>query len=141
MTIFTIKHIEEIDRVAADFLQHYPNQRILALRGEMGIGKTTFIKALCHVLGVKDTVNSPSFAIVNEYKTANQQTIYHFDFYRLKNIEEAFDLGYEDYMYSGAYCMMEWPDKIEALLPPNRLELQLSELPDGARIIQVEEKQ
>ena len=134
---FTIQHIDEISQTATDFLNEYPNDRILAFRGDMGVGKTTFIKALCEVLGVTDVVNSPSFAIVNEYETTTKNKIYHFDFYRLKTIDEAYDMGCEDYLYSDNYCFMEWPDKIESLLPDNRLDLWFTELNDGTRQITV----
>lgn len=137
MNQFIIKTLSDINRVASEFLSHYPNARIFAFRGGMGIGKTTFIKALCENLGVSDTVNSPSFAIINEYKTSKDDTVFHFDFYRLKNINEAYDMGYEDYFYSGAYCFIEWPDKIEELLPENMLELIFTEGENHQRIISV----
>jgi tRNA threonylcarbamoyladenosine biosynthesis protein TsaE len=137
MNRFIIKDIESIDQVANEFLELYPDARIMAFRGAMGVGKTTFIKAICKALGVIDTVNSPSFAIVNEYATADNNNIFHFDFYRLKKVEEAYDLGYEEYLYSGAYCFIEWPDKIEELLPENRLELIFEEKDDGQRTIKV----
>lgn len=135
--IFSIPDINSIKNVATEFLNEYPSHKILAFRGEMGVGKTTFIKALCDALGVSDTVNSPSFAIINEYESAAGDKIYHFDFYRLKTIEEAYDMGYEDYLYSGNYCFMEWPDKIESLLPDERLDLFFTELEDGSRQIVV----
>ncbi|MBN2742861.1 tRNA threonylcarbamoyladenosine biosynthesis protein TsaE [Breznakibacter xylanolyticus] len=134
---FIIPDVAHINMVAANFLAQYPTHRILAFRGDMGVGKTTFIKALCHELGVTDVVNSPSFAIVNEYETAHHNIIYHFDFYRLKNMDEAYDMGYEDYLYSGNYCFLEWPDKIESLLPDQRLDLYFEELPDNSRQITV----
>ena len=105
----------------------------------MGVGKTTFVKALCEVLQVNDTVNSPSFAIVNEYETAQAEKIYHFDFYRLKNVEEAYDMGYEDYFYSGNLCLIEWPEKIDSILPANRIDLIFEELPDGSRKLTVQQ--
>ncbi len=135
--IFSIPDIDSIKKVATEFLNEYPNHKILAFRGEMGVGKTTFIKALCDALGVNDTVNSPSFAIINEYETGSGDKIYHFDFYRLKTIDEAYDMGYEDYLYSDNYCFMEWPDKIEPLLPDDRLDLFFTELGNGTRQIVV----
>jgi tRNA threonylcarbamoyladenosine biosynthesis protein TsaE len=103
----------------------------------MGVGKTTFIKALCHELGSRDYVTSPTFALINEYKTARGNVIYHFDFYRIKKIEEAFDLGYEDYIYSGNYCFIEWPEMIESLLPEGIVEVRIKEDPNGTRQIEV----
>lgn len=117
--MFSIKvtSIKALDEAAAELIKHFPDQRVFAFYGKMGVGKTTFIKALCKKLGTSDDVTSPSFAIINEYINHSGQPIYHFDFYRIKDIEEAFDLGYEDYFYSGNYCLIEWPEKVEALLP------------------------
>ncbi|WP_439183913.1 tRNA (adenosine(37)-N6)-threonylcarbamoyltransferase complex ATPase subunit type 1 TsaE [Carboxylicivirga taeanensis] len=138
MDTFYIDSLENINAVATDFLSKYKSERVLAFYGPMGVGKTTFIKALCDELKVEDTVNSPSFAIVNEYHTLEDEVVYHFDFYRLKEEEEAYDMGYEDYLYSGCYSMIEWPEKIASLLPPGRLELRLEELADGRRKISVQ---
>lgn len=138
--MFAIAGLDDIERVAGEFLAAYPSHRVLAFWGPMGVGKTTFIKALCKSLQVGDTVNSPSFAIVNEYTTGSNDTVYHFDFYRIKRQEEAFDLGYEDYLYSGAYCFMEWPEKIEDLLPYERLDLVFELQDDGSRLVRVEER-
>jgi len=137
METFYIDSLGQINDVAQAFLEKFKDERVLAFYGSMGVGKTTFIKALCEVMKVEDTVNSPSFAIVNEYQTASEKVIYHFDFYRLKEMEEAYDMGYEDYVYSGHYCMIEWPEKIDALLPQGRLDLYLEELTDGRRKITV----
>ena len=98
--------------VAEKLIQQFPEQRVFAFYGKMGAGKTTFIQSICNALETDDNVTSPTFALINEYKTANQQSIFHFDFYRIKDIEEAFDLGYEDYLYSGDYCLIEWPEMI-----------------------------
>lgn len=138
MSYFEIKDLASIDDVAEQFMGKYCNERIFAFRGAMGIGKTTFIKSICKILGVKDSVNSPSFAIINEYSANDDTLIYHFDFYRLKTIEEAYDMGYEDYFYSGAYCFVEWPDKIEELMPQNRVDLFFDEFENHKRIIKVE---
>jgi tRNA threonylcarbamoyladenosine biosynthesis protein TsaE len=101
----------------------------------MGAGKTTLIKALCHELGSTDYVTSPTFALINEYSTSKGSVIYHFDFYRIKKIEEAFDLGYEDYIYSGNYCFIEWPEMIESLLPEGIVEVRIQEIEKGIRIV------
>ncbi len=138
MDTFYIDSLDKINAVAAEFLSKYKDERVLAFYGPMGVGKTTFVKALCEELNVEDTVNSPSFAIVNEYRTQADDTVYHFDFYRLKEEEEAYDMGYEDYLYSGNYNMIEWPEKIASLLPKGRLELTLEELEDGRRKISVQ---
>jgi tRNA threonylcarbamoyladenosine biosynthesis protein TsaE len=104
----------------------------------MGAGKTTFIKALCKALGVEDEVNSPTFAIVNEYRSeSTAELIYHFDFYRIKKVEEVYDLGYEDYFYSGALCFIEWPELIEELLPEDTKKISIEENNDGERIITI----
>ena len=100
----------------------------------MGAGKTTFIKAICRVIGVVDVVQSPTFSIINEYKTPGGESVYHFDFYRIKKTEEAFDIGYEDYIYSGSYCFIEWPELIAELLPPETIRVTLSAGPE--RIIE-----
>jgi tRNA threonylcarbamoyladenosine biosynthesis protein TsaE len=137
MDQFRINDLQSIDQVAVNFLKSCPDFRVVALRGAMGSGKTTFIKAVCKAMGVTDTVNSPSFAIVNEYATPADEKIFHFDFYRLKKSEEAYDMGYEEYLYSGHYCFIEWPEKIEELLPEHRLELQIEEINDGIRLLTI----
>ncbi len=137
MDTFYIDSLDNINAVAAEILFKYKNERVFTFQGPMGVGKTTFVKALCEELEVEDTVNSPSFAIVNEYHAPEDKIVYHFDFYRLKEEEEAYDMGYEDYLYSGHYNMIEWPEKIASLLPAGRLELQLEELDDGRRKLSV----
>lgn len=133
MKTFYIDSLDKIDQVAEEFLNAYKSERVMAFYGEMGVGKTTFIKALCKALNIEDTVNSPSFSIVNEYHTQEDNIVYHFDFYRLKEEEEAYDMGYEDYLYSGQHCMIEWPEKIASLLPKGRLDLHITEEADGRR--------
>jgi tRNA threonylcarbamoyladenosine biosynthesis protein TsaE len=108
---------ENLRDIAVEILATYPSSRIFAFYGSMGAGKTTLIKVLCHELGVVDIVQSPTFAIINEYLTPVGESIYHFDFYRIKKAEEAMDIGYEDYIYSGNYCFIEWPELIGELLP------------------------
>ncbi|MEI6433408.1 MAG: tRNA (adenosine(37)-N6)-threonylcarbamoyltransferase complex ATPase subunit type 1 TsaE [Bacteroidota bacterium] len=122
----TIKSESELPGAAIELLTAYPNVRIFALYGSMGAGKTTFIKAICQELGVADIVQSPTFSIINEYKTVDGKTIFHFDFYRIKKTEEAFDIGYEDYLFSGSYCFLEWPELIESLLPDETVRVRIS---------------
>ncbi len=134
---FVLPTIDHLDEIAGEFLEAFPEPGVFCFYGSMGAGKTTFIQALCERLNVVDVVNSPSFAIVNEYSTSNDDVVYHFDFYRLKEEEEAFDLGYEDYFYSGSYCFVEWPEKIESLLPQNRYDVTVTVLDDMSRSIEV----
>jgi len=124
--------ISKLQETAKMLLKTFPEDRIFAFYGAMGAGKTTFIKALCHELGSQDYVTSPTFALINEYTTAEEKIIYHFDFYRIKKLEEAFDLGYEDYIYSGNYCFIEWPELIESLLPDGIVEVRITEEPGGS---------
>lgn len=102
----------------------------------MGAGKTTFIKALCEELGVDDVITSPTFAIVNDYTAEDDQHIYHFDFYRIKKLEEVFDMGYEDYFYSGSLCFIEWPELIEEILPGDSIKVTITQLEDGSREVE-----
>lgn len=121
----TITTIKELDTTAKKLINQFPDQRVFALYGKMGAGKTTFIQAICRQLGTTDNVTSPTFALINEYKTQSGASIYHFDFYRIKDMEEVFDLGYEDYFFSENYCLIEWPEQIEPLLPQNYVEVKL----------------
>ncbi|MBQ1851721.1 MAG: tRNA (adenosine(37)-N6)-threonylcarbamoyltransferase complex ATPase subunit type 1 TsaE [Paludibacteraceae bacterium] len=130
--------LENIDKAASEFLKELGDRKIVAFYGSMGAGKTTFIKAICDVLGVTDTVNSPTFAIVNEYLAANSERVYHFDFYRIKKIEEAYDFGYEDYFYSGNLCLIEWPELIEELLPEDTVRVKIEEIEGGERELTVD---
>lgn len=130
--------LENIDKAASEFLKELGDRKIVAFYGSMGAGKTTFIKAICDVLGVTDTVNSPTFAIVNEYLAANGESVYHFDFYRIKKIEEAYDFGYEDYFYSGNLCLIEWPELIEELLPEDTVRVKIEEIEGGERELTVD---
>lgn len=132
---FTISSIGNLPKVSGDFLEVTKNNKHFAFYGTMGAGKTTFIKALCKQLGVVEVVTSPTFSIVNEYHTENDEVVYHFDFYRINAIEELFDLGYEDYLYSENYCFIEWPEKGEALLPDHFLKINIHEMPDGSRMV------
>jgi tRNA threonylcarbamoyladenosine biosynthesis protein TsaE len=128
-----ITDISNLQESARLLLNNFPDERVFAFYGSMGAGKTTFIKAICHELGSDDNVTSPSFALINEYTTDKSLLIYHFDFYRIKKVDEAFDLGYEDYIYSGNYCFIEWPEMIEQLLPEGIVEVRINELGNGAR--------
>lgn len=120
----TIQNESDLEQVAVQLAPFLKAHRVVALRAEMGTGKTTFTKVLCKFLGVKDPVTSPTFSIVNEYD-GDHQKIYHFDFYRLENIDEAYEMGYEDYFYSDAICIVEWPEKIEELLPDDVLNVTI----------------
>lgn len=132
----TINNIETIHETARQFLNEIGDNRVLAFYGKMGAGKTTFIKALCETLGVEDVITSPTFAIVNEYTDGNGNAVYHFDFYRIKKIEEVYDMGFEDYIYSGNLCLMEWPELIEELLPDDALRITIQEDDEGKRTIE-----
>jgi len=131
-----INSLDELDATAASILSFAPNNRVFLFYGDMGAGKTTLIKSLCKALGVTDNISSPTFAIVNEYKAANN-TIYHFDFYRLKTETEAMDMGFEEYLYSGNYCFIEWPEKVPELLPESYISINIQVVADGARYITV----
>lgn len=131
--------LQEIDRVAADFVKILAESpsKVVAFYAEMGAGKTTFIKALCAQLGVDAEVNSPTFAIVNDYPSP-KGSVFHFDYYRIKSLSEAYDIGSEDYFYSGCICLIEWPEKMEALLPEDAIVVRISVLDDGRREMLVE---
>lgn len=129
----TIKSLDTIHQTAEEFVREMGDNTVFAFHGKMGAGKTTFIKAICEKLGVEDTINSPTFAIVNEYRSNSGELVYHFDFYRITKQEEAFDLGYEDYFYSGSLCFIEWPEKIEDLLPHDVVHVTITEQENGTR--------
>jgi len=133
-----ISELSAIQETAKKLLEFFPEERVFAFYGNMGAGKTTFIKAICLELNSEDYVTSPTFALINEYSTTDGSVIYHFDFYRIKKLEEAYDLGYEDYIYSGNYCFIEWPEKIESLLPEGIVEVRIRETPEGKRIIEAQ---
>jgi tRNA threonylcarbamoyladenosine biosynthesis protein TsaE len=128
-----IQDLDHIHEAAREFIAQIGDRRVFAFYGKMGAGKTTFVKAVCEELGVEDVITSPTFAIVNEYKGAD--TIYHFDFYRIKKLEEVYDMGYEDYFYSGNLCFIEWPELIEELLPDDAVCVNIVEQSDGSRIV------
>lgn len=140
MNPITITSLDGLENAAHEFLQMIGDHRLVAFHAPMGAGKTTFITAICKVLGVKeDAVSSPTFAIVNEYRTATGESLYHFDFYRIERLEEALDIGLYDYLDSGALCLMEWPENIEPLLPEETLRVSLSVQPDGSRLLEFED--
>ncbi len=126
MSQIIINSLSELPSAAKKLLQAYPDKKIVAFYGEMGVGKTTFIKVICESLGVTDMISSPTFSIVNEYVSSKGVKVFHFDFYRIKSVNEAYDLGYEDYFYSNAYCFIEWPEKILELLPAGYLKVDIS---------------
>ena len=134
MNSIKIENIENIREAARKFVEQIGNHTVFAFYGKMGAGKTTFIKAVCEELGVSDVITSPTFAIVNEY-TAPNGAIYHFDFYRIKKLEEVYDMGYEDYFYSGALCFIEWPELVEELLPDDAVRVTIEETADGSRVV------
>ncbi len=131
-----ISSLDAINEAAKQFVAAMGNNRVFAFYGKMGAGKTTFIKALCTELGVDDVITSPTFAIVNEYTAGDGSPIYHFDFYRIKKLDEVYDMGYEDYFYNGGLCLIEWPELIESLLPEDAVEVHIAEQPDGTRTIE-----
>ena len=130
-----IDSLNELDQVARQLINSFSGQRIFAFYGKLGAGKTTLIQAICRVLGSEDYVTSPTFALVNEYKYAGMKPVYHFDFYRIKDLEEVFDIGYEEYFFSGNYCLIEWPEKVEPLLPPDRVDVKIDPDDSGVRYI------
>ena len=139
-----IENLDNIRAAAREFIENMGDARVFAFYGKMGAGKTTFVKAICEELGVEDVITSPTFAIINEYSidnhdvqrsTFNVQRIYHFDFYRIKKLEEVYDMGYEDYFYSGALCFIEWPELIEEILPDDAVRVSIIEQQDGSRLV------
>lgn len=134
MNTIQINDIENIHEAAREFINQIGDARVFAFYGKMGAGKTTFIKAICEELGCQDVITSPTFAIVNEY-SSDTTPIYHFDFYRIKKLEEVYDMGYEEYFYSGALCLIEWPELIEEILPDDAVHVNINEQEDGSRTI------
>jgi tRNA threonylcarbamoyladenosine biosynthesis protein TsaE len=139
MKQINVPDLHALDKAAEEFVSLIGSARIIAISGEMGAGKTTFIQALCRVLGVSQIVTSPTFALVNEYFTNEGESVYHFDLYRIENPEELFDIGYEDYLFSGAYCFIEWPEKASALIPAEALHVDIKVEDDEKRMIIVED--
>lgn len=131
-----INSLADINEAAKQFIENMGDGKVFAFYGKMGAGKTTFIKAICEELGVDDVITSPTFAIVNEYQSATTgDSIYHFDFYRIKKLEEVYDMGYEDYFYSGSLCFLEWPKLIDDLLPEDATKVTIEATDDGGRVV------
>ena len=135
-----IQDLGHIREAAREFIENIGDHTVFAFYGKMGAGKTTFIKAICEELGVEDVITSPTFAIVNEYTSHStlltpHSSIYHFDFYRIKKLEEVYDMGVEDYFYSGSLCLIEWPELIEEVLPEDAVKVSIQEKEDGSRAI------
>lgn len=138
MHTIKIDDLDHIHEAAREFIGGMDDRTVFAFRGAMGAGKTTFIKAICEELGVQDVINSPTFAIINEYRSDETgELIYHFDFYRINKISEAEEIGTSDYFYSGALCFIEWPEKIEELLPGDVVEVSINENSDGSRTVEI----
>lgn len=136
MRKITISSLQELDRAAGHFLELAEGHSVIAFSGEMGAGKTTFIQAICRKLGIEAEVNSPTFSLVNEYFRPDGNSVFHFDLYRIDTAEELFDLGYEEYFYSGSLCLIEWPEKSNNLIPEDALWVQIKVGKDEARILQ-----
>ena len=133
----TIKSLDSIHEAAREFIKNMGKGHVFAFYGKMGAGKTTFIKAICEELGVEDVITSPTFALVNDYtSTKDDSHIYHFDFYRIKKLEEVYDMGYEDYFYSGSLCFIEWPELIEEILPGDAVKVTITQNEDGSRTVE-----
>lgn len=138
MKTLTIENLETIHLAAKEFIKEIGEHTVFAFYGKMGVGKTTFIKAICEELGVEDVISSPTFAIVNEYRSEQTgELIYHFDFYRINRISEALDIGTDDYFNCGAICLIEWPEKVEEILPEDTVNVWIEEAEDGSRIIKI----
>lgn len=139
MQTITIKDLSSLNEAAQAFIEKMDDRTVYAFHGSMGAGKTTFIKAICEVLGVEDVINSPTFAIVNEYRSEkSNELIYHFDFYRINKVSEAEEIGTEDYFYSGALCFIEWPEMIKELLPHDVINVSIEENEDGTRTVTID---
>ena len=135
--ILNIENLDGIRQTAKQFIDAMGDYSVFAFYGEMGAGKTTFINAICAELGVDDVTNSPSFSIVNEYRSeTTAELIYHFDFYRIKKLDEVYDMGYEDYFYSDSLCFLEWPELIDEILPDDAVKVTITEMGDGSREVE-----
>ncbi|MAR39801.1 MAG: tRNA (adenosine(37)-N6)-threonylcarbamoyltransferase complex ATPase subunit type 1 TsaE [Flavobacteriales bacterium] len=128
--------ISELNEISQSIINQIGDKNIICFYGEMGVGKTTLIKLICEKLGVKDNVSSPTFSVVNEYILSDDQSVFHFDFYRIEKEEEAFDMGYEDYFYNGDLCFIEWPEKVQSIIPEDIMRIDLTKNKDQ-RIIEI----
>jgi len=135
MKTIIVKNLSELNKAASTILSDVGEHRIFALYGTMGAGKTTLVKEFCDVLGVEEIVSSPTFALVNEYSSEEDNPVYHFDFYRIKKLDEVYDIGYEEYFYSDFYCFIEWPELVTELLPESYVYILIEEKTDGSRAI------
>lgn len=139
MTTIQLTSIDNLRPAAKEFIRAMQGRTVFAFYGKMGAGKTTFVKAICEELGVADIVNSPTFSIVNEYNVeATGEQVYHFDFYRIRSVAEAYDMGAEDYFYSGHLCLIEWPELVEEILPSETVRVSIEENADGSRTVSFE---
>lgn len=140
LTILTIRNLHTIKFTAKQFVTHLKNnpEKVYCFNGKMGAGKTTFIKAICEEMGVLETINSPTFSIVNEYEAEDGKIIYHFDCYRINSIQEALDMGAEEYLYSGNYCFIEWAENIAPILPDDAVNVEIEEVEDGVRMVTID---
>ena len=138
MHTLVIENLDQINKTARQFIELMADYTVFAFHGEMGAGKTTLIREIAAELGAADTVTSPTFAIVNQYKGEGNRRIHHFDFYRINDLREAFDFGYEEYFYSGDLCLVEWPEKIEQLLPDNTMTVRITVDSDTARTFEID---
>lgn len=132
-----IENLDALDRVAKELLEAYKESRIFAFYGSMGAGKTTLIKSLCKYLGATDVVTSPTFTLVNEYSSFSGNMIYHFDFYRITDLTEAYDFGFEEYLWSGNFCLIEWPERVDSLLPPGTIKVSINVEDDMSRLLEI----
>ncbi len=137
-TEFKAKTVDNLSEIAKEIIKNAGNERIFSFYGMMGAGKTTLIKSIVKQLKSDDEVNSPTFSLVNEYETKENEYIYHFDFYRIEKLEELYDIGFEEYLYSGNYCLMEWPEKITELLPESYIKINIKEVENNERLITYE---
>ncbi len=130
-----VDSLHDLEQAAQQLITLCKEKKVVLFYGEMGSGKTTFIKAICKALGVNENTSSPTFSIVNEYLSDTNKVIYHFDFYRLKNEKEGYDMGCEEYFYSGNYCFIEWPEKIPSLIPEQTVSVSIEVLENGKRVL------
>ena len=133
-TVISCNSESDLPWIADKLINSNPDSRVFAFYGKIGAGKTTFIKVICKQLGAVDIVQSPSFVLINEYKTGKDESLFHFDFYRIRKLDEIYDIGYEDYIYSGSYCFIEWPEMMEKLLPEDVIKVNISG--DSTRLIE-----